>query len=61
MSSFNRRFASFNYNMPKYIQPLVGATKLHYVDAFDSDFALLLREKIGMSYYYVSRFFRSGI
>ena len=27
------------------IKPLVGAAKLHYVDSFDSDFALLLREK----------------
>ena len=27
------------------IKPLVGATKSHYVDAFDNDFALLLRER----------------
>ena len=45
MSSFNRRFASFYYNMPKEIQPLVGVAKLHYVDSFDSDFAFLLRER----------------
>ena len=27
------------------IKPLVGVAKLHYVDAFDSDFSLLLRER----------------
>ena len=27
------------------IKPLVGAAKLHYVDSFDGDFALLLRER----------------
>ena len=34
------------YNsIPIDIKPLVGAAKLHYVDAFESDFALLLRER----------------
>ena len=34
------------YNfVPVDIKPLVGAVKLHYADAFDSDFALLLRER----------------
>ena len=34
------------YNsIPADIKPLVGATKLHYADAFDSDFALLLGER----------------
>ena len=33
------------YNfIPVYIKPLVDATKLHYADAFNSEFALLLRE-----------------
>ena len=31
------------------IEPLVGTVKLHYVDAFDSDFALLLRERKSVS------------
>ena len=31
--------------MPADIKPLVGATKLHYVDAFDNEFSLLLRER----------------
>ena len=34
------------YNsIPADIKPLLGAAKLHYVDAFKSDFALLLRER----------------
>ena len=34
------------YNsIPADIKPLVGAAKLHYVDAFDGDFELLLRER----------------
>ena len=33
------------YNsIPADIKPLVGAAKLHYAEAFDGDFALLLRE-----------------
>ena len=33
------------YNsIPADIKPSPGADKLHYVDAFDNDFALLLRE-----------------
>ena len=32
------------YNsLPADIEPLVGAAKIHYADAFDSGFALLLR------------------
>ena len=34
------------YNsIPADIKPLVGAAKLHYANAFKSDFALLLRER----------------
>ena len=34
------------YNsIPVDIKPLVGAAKLHFVDSFDSDFTLLLRER----------------
>ena len=34
------------YNsIPDDIKPLIGTAKLHYVDAFDGDFALLLRER----------------
>ena len=35
--------------IPVDIKPLVGAPKLHYVDSFDSDFALLLRERKSVS------------
>ena len=49
MSSFNRRFASFYYSIPKEIQPLVGVAKLHYEDVFDNDFTLLLRERKSLS------------
>ena len=45
ISSFNKRFVSVYYNMPKEIQPSVGASKLHNHDAFESDFALLLRKR----------------
>ena len=34
----------YNY-IPVDIKPLVGSPKLHYVDTFDNDFSLLLREK----------------
>ena len=40
-SSFMRLYKSILAD----IKPLVGATKIHYVDAFESDFALLLRER----------------
>ena len=34
------------YNsIPIDIKPLVGTAKLHYDDAFDGEFALLLRER----------------
>ena len=32
-------------SIPIDINPLLGATKIHYADVFDSDFALLLRER----------------
>ena len=32
------------------IKPLEGAAKLHYADSFDSDFALLLRERKSPSF-----------
>ena len=34
----------YNAN-PDQVKPLPRATQLHYVDAFDSDFAFLLRER----------------
>ena len=35
----------FYNSIPTDVKPCVGDAKLHYVDAFDSDFALLLRER----------------
>ena len=40
MSSFNRRFASFYYNMSKEFQPLKGVMKLHYAFVFPLDLSL---------------------
>ena len=33
------------HSIPADIKPLVGATKIHYVDYFENDFSLLLRER----------------
>ena len=38
---FSGRFMKVYNSIPVDIKPLVGSTKLHYVDAFDGDFALL--------------------
>ena len=45
MHEFSRRFMRTYNSIPFDIKPLVGAAKLHYGDAFDSDFSLLLRER----------------
>ena len=51
MSSFNKRFTSFYYGMPKEIQPLEGAAKLHYAFVFPPDLSLfLLERKMGHHY-----------
>ena len=42
---FSSRFMRVYNSIPADIKPLVGAAKLHYVDSFDGDFALLLRER----------------
>ena len=42
---FSIRFMRVYNSIPADIKPLVGATKLHYADAFESDFSLLLRER----------------
>ena len=41
---FSSRFMRVYNSIPADIKPLVGAAKLHYVDAFESSFSLLLRE-----------------
>ena len=40
---FSHRFMRIYKSIPSNIKPLVGAAKLHYADAFGSDFSLLLR------------------
>ena len=45
MSSFNRRFASFYYNMPKEVQPLENVAKIYYAATFPPELSLLLLER----------------
>ena len=42
---FSSHFMRLYNSIPADIKPLLGSTKLHYIDAFDGDFALLLRER----------------
>ena len=42
---FSSRFMRVYNSIPADIKPSVGAAKLHYAEAFDNDFALLLRER----------------
>ena len=42
---FSSSFMRVYNSIPIDIKPLVGDGKLHYVDSFESDFALLLRER----------------
>ena len=44
-SSFNRGFASFYYDMPREINPLEGAMKLHYAYFFPLDLSLFLLDR----------------
>ena len=41
---FSNRFMILYNSIPTDIKPSPGVVKLHYVEAFDNDFALLLRE-----------------
>ena len=42
---FSSIFMRVYNSIPTDIKPLVGAANIHYADAFDSDFSLLLRER----------------
>ena len=44
MSSFNRIFARFYYNMPKEVQPLENIAKIYYVVTIPPELSLLLLE-----------------
>ena len=45
MSTFNRRFTGFYYNMPKEVQPLENTAKIYYAAAFPPNLSLLLLER----------------
>ena len=45
VQSFSSRFMKVYNVIPEQVKPPPGATQLHYTYAFDSDFALLLRER----------------
>ena len=45
MQDFSSRFKKTYDVIPVDIKPSLGAAKLHYVDAFNSEFTLLLRER----------------
>ena len=49
MSSFNKRFARLYYNMPKEIQPLDGAVKIHCAFVFLPDLSLFLLQRKSFS------------
>ena len=42
---FSNRFMRVYNSIPADIKPSPGVAKIHYADAFDNDFALLLRER----------------
>ena len=42
---FSYRFKKTYDNIPTYVKLPLGAAKLHYVNAFSSEFTLLLRER----------------
>ena len=45
ISSFNRRFARFYYNMAKEFQPLENAAKIYYATTFPPEMSLLRLER----------------
>ena len=45
MPSFNMRFSSFDYKMPKEIQPFENAAKLYYASTFSPKLSMLLLER----------------
>ena len=45
ISSFNKIFVIFYYNMPKEVQPLENAAKIYYAASFPPDLSLLLSER----------------
>ena len=53
MQDFSTRFTRIYDSIPAHVKPPLGAAKLHYVDAFSSEFTLLLRERRYVSLTYM--------
>ena len=49
VQKFSRKFMKTYESIPTNVKPPPRATKLHYEDAFDNEFTLLLRERISTS------------
>ena len=49
MQDVSTRFMRTYDSIPVDVKPPLGAAKLHYVDAFSSEFTLFLRERIFIS------------
>ena len=49
VQDFSSRFMRSYDSIPADVKPSLGAAKLHYVDAFSSEFTLLLRERRSVS------------
>ena len=49
MQYFSTRFMRTYDSIPVDVKPPLGVAKLHYVDAFSSEFTLLLRERTYVS------------
>ena len=45
VKNFSARFNSVYNSLPTDCKPLEGMAKMHYVESFDDDFALILRER----------------
>ena len=45
MQDFSKIFMKSYDSIPAHVKPPLGAAQLHYVDAFNSDFTLTLRER----------------
>ena len=49
VQDFSSRFKKTYNTIPADVKPPLGASKLHYADAFSSEFTLLLRERRSIS------------
>lgn len=53
IQEFSSRFMRTYESIPAYVKPPLGAVTLHYTYAFDSEFALLFRERRSSSLEYM--------